>query len=198
MPQLLQNETPLSTSMNDTSMNYARTGGNIMRVIAMHWLTFDPLVQLLEYLVISLLLFSNCEMKKEMIMNTLRWHIFEGIKVISANESKIEFVPTEIKLLALVPDSKETEGKQIRPGIYCISDSAHVLTYSLESGESPFSFFNLCFYLSLALYCVGSLKPEEALIYLYDGSMVKLSEIGSIQVMSSLWCFQLLLAKTTQ
>ncbi len=36
VPQLLQNETPLSTSMNDTSMNYARTGANIMRVIAMY------------------------------------------------------------------------------------------------------------------------------------------------------------------
>ncbi len=57
---------------------------------------------------------------------------------------------------------------------------------------------------SLALYCVGweglqtSLKPEEAFIYLYDGRMVGMSEIGSIQVMSSLWCFQLLLAKTTR
>ncbi len=45
---------------------------------------------------------------------------------------------------------------------------------------------------SLALYCVGweglqtSLKPEEAFIYLYDGRMVGMSEIGSIQVMSSL------------
>ncbi len=38
--------------------------------------------------------------------------------------------------------SKDTEGKKIRPGIYCIGDSAHVLTYALESGESPFSFFD--------------------------------------------------------
>ncbi len=43
---------------------------------------------------------------------------------------------------------------------------------------------------SLALHCVGweglqtSLKPEEAFIYLYDGRMVGMSEIGSIQVMS--------------
>ncbi len=62
----------------------------------------------------------------------------------------------------------------------CIGDNAHALTYSPESGESPFSFFNLCFYLSvlvfyvksLALYWEGlhtSLKPEQALIYLYDG-----------------------------
>ncbi len=36
--------------------------------------------------------------------------------------------------------SKDTEGKKIRPGIYCIGDSAHVLTYSPESGESPFSY----------------------------------------------------------
>ncbi len=49
------------------------------------------------------------------------------------------------ELLASVPGrffSKDTEGKKIRPGIYCIGDSAHVLTYSLESGESPFSFFD--------------------------------------------------------
>ncbi len=38
---------------------------------------------------------------------------------------------------------------------------------------------------SLALYCVGwegfhtSLKPEETFIYLYDGRMVGMSEIGS-------------------
>ncbi len=47
--------------------------------------------------------------------------------------------------LASVPGrffSKDTEGGKIRPGIYCIGDSAHVLTYSPESGESPFSFFD--------------------------------------------------------
>ncbi len=53
--------------------------------------------------------------------------------------------------------SKDTEGEKIRPGIYCIGDSAHVLTYSPESGESPFSFFDHVSILisSLALYCVG-------------------------------------------
>ncbi len=40
--------------------------------------------------------------------------------------------------------------------------------------------------------CVGqegvytSLKPEETLIYLYDGPMVGMSELGSVQVMASL------------
>ncbi len=40
--------------------------------------------------------------------------------------------------------------------------------------------------------CVGqeglytSLKPEEALIYLYDGRTVGMSDLGSVQVMASL------------
>ncbi len=44
-----------------------------------------------------------------------------------------------------------------------------------------------------ALYCVGqeglhtSLKPEEALIYLYDGRMAgMMSELGAVQAMASL------------
>ncbi len=98
---------------------------------------------------------------------------------------------------------KMQKGKKIRPGIYCIGDSAHVLTYSPESGESLFSFFDhVSIYVkqlsSLLRWLNTSLKPEEAFIYLYDGRMVGMSEIGSIQVMSSLWCFQLLLAKTTR
>ncbi len=46
-------------------------------------------------------------------------------------------------------------------------------------------------YISLALYCVVpegfhiSLKPEEALVYLYDGCMVKISYLGSEQAMGS-------------
>ena len=32
---------------------------------------------------------------------------------------------------------------KIRPGTYCRGDSAHVLVYSPESGESPFSFSHL-------------------------------------------------------
>ncbi len=55
------------------------------------------------------------------------------------------YAPNSDIRLASVPGrffSKDTEGEKIRPGIYCIGDSAHVLTYSLESGESPFSFFD--------------------------------------------------------
>ncbi len=33
-----------------------------------------------------------------------------------------------------------------------------------------------------------SLKPEEALIYLYDGCMVRMSYLGSVQAMGSVWC----------
>ncbi len=58
-------------------------------------------------------------------------------------------------------------------------------------------------YISLALYCVvpegfhTSLKPEEALIYLYDGCMVRMPYLESVQAMGSVWCLKLLLAKTT-
>ncbi len=34
--------------------------------------------------------------------------------------------------------------------------------------------------------CTLVQKPEEALIYLYDGPMVGMSELGSVQVMASL------------
>ncbi len=56
-----------------------------------------------------------------------------------------------------------------------------------------------------AIYCVGqegfytSLKPEEALIYLYDGRMVgMMSRTGYGKSSCFLWCFELLLAKTTR
>ncbi len=52
----------------------------------------------------------------------------------------------------------------------------------------------LSMYISLALYCVvpegfhTSMKPEEALIYLYDGCMVRMSYLGSVQAMGISVC----------
>ncbi len=83
-----------------------------------------------------------------------------------------------------------------------MGDSAHVLIHAAESGEPPFSSMvkelTSC---GLCLYCVGqdglgtSLKPEEVLIYLYNGHiMVGMSELGSVQATASLGasncCFQ--------
>ena len=102
----------------------------------------------------------------------------------------------DMRLYTLSLDSRPIK---IRPGTYCRGDSAHALVYSPESGESPFSSF-----ISLALYCVvpegfhTSLKPEEVLIYLYDGCMVRMSYLGSVQAMGSVWCLKLPLAKTTR
>ena len=80
------------------------------------------------------------------------------------------------------------------------------VSFSPKSGKSPFLslIYFLSLYISLALYCVvpegfhTSLKPEEALIYLYDGCMVRMSYLGSVQAMGSVWCLKLLLAKTTR
>ncbi len=72
-------------------------------------------------------------------------------------------------------------------------DNAHALVYSPKSGESPFSFsriFSIYVHQLIALYCVVpegfhiSLKPEEALIYLYDGYVVRIY-LGSVQAMGS-------------
>ncbi len=46
-------------------------------------------------------------------------------------------------------------------------------------------------------YSIGQ-EGFHTLIYLYDGRMVGMSELGSIEAMASLWCFQLLLVKTTR
>ncbi len=49
-------------------------------------------------------------------------------------------------------------------------------------------------YICLALYCIvpegfhTSLKPEEALIYLYDSCMVRMSYLRSVQAMGRVWC----------
>ncbi len=67
-------------------------------------------------------------------------HIIHSDRQVSINACMSAYAT-----LASVPGrffSKDTEGEKIRPGIYCIGDSAHVLTYSPESEESPFSFFD--------------------------------------------------------
>ncbi len=85
---------------------------------------------------------------------------------------------------------------KIRTGTYCRGDGAHALVYFHNLGNPLFLslIYFLSLYISLALYCVvpegfhTSLKPEEALIYLYDGCMVKMSYLGSVQSMGNVWC----------